>query len=247
MPAEPFKRLDGGYAWVIVLAGFTGSAMSLGTAYSIGGTLFLAWLEDFGSSRAALAPAVSLVWLIVFGGGVLWTLIIRASGSTRAASLIGAVVSVVSLLLVSLANGPVAVYLLFSVPFSIGAGLSFFTSTAVITTWFNKRRGLAQGIGAAGSGTGVVAVTLCLRALIDSHGWRTAVQIFAAIYGVSVGLASLAYLPPPGPVPTKPASSQMHKWLKELTRDRRMPVPHMSAPTCLRRILTRTSGHTPMY
>jgi len=195
--AESFFRVDGGYAWVVVLASFGGSALSLGMAYSIGSTFLVPWLQDFGCGRAALAPAVSLVLFITFGGGVLWAFTIRALGGQRRASLLGGALIAAGCLLVPFAQGPGAVYALFSLPLACGTGLTFFTASTVVPPWFERRRGMAQGLSSAGSGVGVFVVAKTLNWLVEQHGWRQAARLCGAAYAVAFLAISACYVSPP--------------------------------------------------
>ena len=57
--------------------------------------------------------------------------------------------------------------------------------TAIATRWFEKRRGLAIGIGFAGGSIGTALLAILAEFLISNHGWRFAFQALSyMIWGV---------------------------------------------------------------
>jgi sugar phosphate permease len=56
----------------------------------------------------------------------------------------------------------------------LGAGAQSLTLIRVLSTWFERRRGLAIGACMAGYGVGYVLVPLLTQALITAWGWRAA-------------------------------------------------------------------------
>ena len=51
----------------------------------------------------------------------------------------------------------------------------------VLAAWFDRRRGLAIGIGMAGMGLGLIYVPIVVQSMIDSYGWRAGYYALAAI------------------------------------------------------------------
>src|SRR2546428_748064 len=64
-----------------------------------------------------------------------------------------------------------AVYMIMGV---VGGGSSTMPYAGVISHWFDKKRGLAQSLAAAGAGMGSLAVPPLAQALITTVGWREA-------------------------------------------------------------------------
>ena len=63
----------------------------------------------------------------------------------------------------------------------IGVGLIYVPSTPVISQWFQKRRSLANGICAAGSGVGGIVMCFANEAMVESLGLEWALRITAVI------------------------------------------------------------------
>lgn len=53
------------------------------------------------------------------------------------------------------------------------------TSSAVISRWFTRRRGMALGIAAIGTSVGGVVIPALVSVWLGAHGWRTTVELLA--------------------------------------------------------------------
>jgi MFS family permease len=62
----------------------------------------------------------------------------------------------------------------------LGLGTLPLSYSRVVIAWFDRRRGLALGIALAGFGVGGALVPEISKTMIESHGWRSAYQLFAA-------------------------------------------------------------------
>lgn len=56
------------------------------------------------------------------------------------------------------------------VAFGLGLGLQYLSTVGIIPQWFHRRRGLAAGIAASGSGTGGLIYSLAIQTLIQKYG-----------------------------------------------------------------------------
>jgi len=63
----------------------------------------------------------------------------------------------------------------------LGAGTAPMTFSRIIVSWFNKKRGLALGIGLAGVGLGTTLVPLISSYFISAYSWREAYLAIGAI------------------------------------------------------------------
>lgn len=103
----------------------------------------------------------------------------------RATSLLGAIICAVSLVIASLSNSLVVLYLSYSIPFGIGTSFIFNAGLVIVSNYFTKRRSLALGFVSAGQGLGVLVQGPLLQTLIDHYGWKTTYRIMAGvIFGI---------------------------------------------------------------
>lgn len=90
-----------------------------------------------------------------------------------------------------------------------GAAATALPFSIAISGYFDKHRGLAFGIGAAGSGLGSAATATIANVLLESWGWRSGLIVFSSI-SCAVILFSLTFLlrTPPGAIANRrPAGS----------------------------------------
>jgi MFS transporter, OFA family, oxalate/formate antiporter len=78
----------------------------------------------------------------------------------------------------------------------VGAGLVYGTCVGNAVKWFEKRRGLAAGLTAAGFGGGAAITVVPLTRSLASRGYQTTLFNFALIQGCIVLLAALALRKP---------------------------------------------------
>lgn len=63
----------------------------------------------------------------------------------------------------------------------LGAGTAPLTYSRIIVSWFNKKRGLALGIGLAGVGLGTTLVPIIASTVMSSYSWREAYLVIGAL------------------------------------------------------------------
>ncbi|PYU27343.1 MAG: oxalate/formate MFS antiporter [Acidobacteria bacterium] len=79
----------------------------------------------------------------------------------------------------------------------IGTGLVYGTCIGNAVKWFEKRRGLAAGLTAAGFGAGAALTVVPLTRSLSSSGYQATLFKFALIQGAVVFIAALALKKPP--------------------------------------------------
>jgi MFS family permease len=128
-------------------------------------------LDEFGGSRAALALAVSLIWLTAATlGPVAGHLVVRSS--PRLVVVIGLGATAAGLAAATLAPTLPAFVAALGVGGGIGVGLTgMVTQAAVIADAYTRRRGFATGIALSGSMAGYVLATPAHWAIV-TVGWR---------------------------------------------------------------------------
>jgi len=79
----------------------------------------------------------------------------------------------------------------------IGTGLVYGTCIGNAVKWFEKRRGLAAGLTAAGFGAGAALTVVPLTRSLSSSGYQATLFKFALIQGIVILVAALALKKPP--------------------------------------------------
>lgn len=102
----------------------------------------------------------------------------------RTALLLGAVVQLGSLIGASFASQIWHLYLGQAVGFGAGVGFLFIGTQNIIPQWFTKRRGLASGLAATGTGIGGIVWSFAAGALLEKLGVGWAICVLAIVSGV---------------------------------------------------------------
>ncbi|HEY1391758.1 MAG TPA: MFS transporter, partial [Methylibium sp.] len=111
--------------------------------------------------------------------------------------LAGSLLLATGLALASLATSLVAFQLLFGVVVGISAAAIFAPMMACVTGWFDTRRSLAVSLVSAGMGMAPMTMSPLAAWLVQTHDWRTSLQIIAALVAaIMVPVALLVRRPP---------------------------------------------------
>ena len=172
------------YGWVILGVVAAASAISMGPR-SVFPVFLLAFLEEFGWSRAAAAAVFSIhMTFYALGGWVLGILVDRMGPrrvmvwSTGAWCLI--------LLLSSRIQNLWHMYALFGLLGGVATGgLAYVPTNALLSRWFVRYRGLATGFSQTGSPLGIVMFGSLTQLAITALGWRNTYLAFGLLVGVT--------------------------------------------------------------
>ncbi|KAE8152139.1 MFS transporter [Aspergillus avenaceus] len=173
---------DGGYGWVCVACVFWINAHTWGINSSYGVFLSHYLSHDVFPNTSALSYA--------FTGGLsiscallvapLATHLIHVSG-TRLVLNMGVFFETLSLIGSSFATQRWHIFLSQGVCFGWGMGFLFVGSVGIVPQWFQKRRSLAMGINAAGSGLGGLIWSLAVGTMIPRLGLSWAFRILGIV------------------------------------------------------------------
>ncbi|OTA98200.1 hypothetical protein M426DRAFT_77107 [Hypoxylon sp. CI-4A] len=147
---EPIPPPDGGYGWVIVLAQFLINGFTWGVAASYG--VYLSYYLSHNLFSDGTAHDFALIGGFNFAFALLIeplaTLLARLY-DVRAPMLLGVIIFPIWY-----------IYLSQGVCVGVAIGIIYIPSTAVLPQWFLKKRSFANGICAAGSGVGGLAISV---------------------------------------------------------------------------------------
>ena len=172
------------YGWIVlgscafVVFGVAGTQFSFG--------VFLKpMLEEFGWTRASLATAFGVTFLLA---GLLRPLAgyLADHYSPKLVALSGVVLMAVMLLVLPYVNNLRQLYYIFAV-MSIGITLAAGTTLAkVVTSWFHQQRGVAFGVLTGGGSAGGLILVPAASAVLVLASWQAAYQFLALLLFVVV-------------------------------------------------------------
>jgi MFS family permease len=166
-------RLPFFYGWIIIAVTFVTMAIGVNarTSFSL---FFPPIVDEFGWERGVTAGAFSFGFLVSAAVSPLIGRLMDRFGP-RAVMELGVALMAGGLLLAPLTTQPWHLYVTIGV--LVGAGsicLGYSGQSLFLPNWFNRRRGLAMGLGFAGVGLGSITLLPWVQHMIEQTGWRTA-------------------------------------------------------------------------
>jgi len=162
-------------AWVVAWAAFVVGFVVFGAVYSFG--VFLRPMAaDFQSSQAATT-------VLFAATGIAFYLIGPVTGhlgdrlGPRVMIVAGAALMGAGLILTAFVTRLWAAWLTYGTSVGLGAACAYLPALAIVGGWFERKRGTALGIAAAGTGAGTMVVPPVASTLIEQFGWRSTVII----------------------------------------------------------------------
>jgi len=176
------------YFYVIAAACFGVQAVGIGTYVSYG-VLFNPLISEFGWSRAAIAGASSVAFLL---GGFLSIGVGRLNDriGPRKLMTVTAVFFGLGFFLMSGLDALWQLYLFFGIIFGIGLSSVDVIALTTIARWFVRKRGVVTGIVKVGTGAGQMIIPFLTSILIINYGWRNSCSIIGvAVLVILVAIA----------------------------------------------------------
>ena len=188
--------------WVLVAAFFCVFIWAVCVFFHF--SLFVKPLEvDFGWGRGEIMIAFTILCIVVGLASPLAGRLVDRYGARKVIA-IGALIGGLGLALLNLTHNLWYFYIGYAV---IGIGMAAtgpVPATAIVSNWFNKRRGLAIGIMGVGMGAGGLALAPLIGGyLIPNFGWRVSYLVLAVLTWILIPLALFV-------IRTKPADMGLH-------------------------------------
>ncbi|XP_046423431.1 monocarboxylate transporter 13-like [Neodiprion fabricii] len=183
---------DGGWGWVVLFSALTVNFLIPGTVKSFG-VLFVEFLQVFKASPTAALWMPALCYFLYSFLGPLSS-ILSMKYSYRTVTLIGGTFAAGGMMLSYFANSVSYLYLSYGVMVGIGAGLSFPPTVYIVTAYFERLRGFANGLCISGSAIGTIVLPPFLQYLLDHFGYRGAVLLMGGIT-LNTWICALLYHP----------------------------------------------------
>ena len=170
---------DGGYGWFVCLACFVGNLTCAGPTLSYG--IILPALKEYykdGVFIISLVGSIMSTLGFVFGP-VAAVLTIRMG--LRCVYILGSVLFGASLIAATFAQNAYMLLLTYGVFAGISFGLLLFPSTIGCNYYFERKRGLSNGISKAGVSLAVFFYPPMTELILSRYDWKTAVYVYAGI------------------------------------------------------------------
>ncbi|XP_064638432.1 monocarboxylate transporter 14-like [Lineus longissimus] len=172
------EALDGGYAWVIVFASFwIQFLISLPMVY---GVLYVELLEAFESSNADTAWPGSIATGLALGLGPLASVLCNKFGH-RATCIAGGVFTAVGVFSSAFVNNIYLLNLTYGVLAGTGMAMAYVPGVVMVGFYFDKKKGLANGLAVTGVGVAGIVIPSLMTYLINVLGWRGCLIIMGGI------------------------------------------------------------------
>ncbi len=176
------------YGWVIAATGFLIWATFASGLYYSFGIFFPVMMSDLGFSRGEGGTAFSVMVLVQSLGGPLVGAAIIRFGLKRV-MVTGNILIIITMVLMSRATMVWHLYFVYGILGGLAIlSAGFISIFTMINNWFQRRRGLAIAICAAGGGLGTIILAPTYSYLIEIIGWR---NTWLALAGIATVLALL--------------------------------------------------------
>lgn len=183
---------DGGRGWFILFGTLLINMLIPGTVKSFG-VLFIEFLEVFDATPLAASWIPALCYFLYASTGPLTTYL-SLKTSYKTVTIAGGLFASAGLILSCFATSIGYLYFSFGILVGLGAGLSFPPGIYLVTSYFVKYRGLANGVAISGSCIGSIIFPPFLRFLLQTYGYRGAVLIMGGLT-LNVIIGALFYDP----------------------------------------------------
>uniref|UniRef100_A0A8C4WNW2 Monocarboxylate transporter 13 n=1 Tax=Gopherus evgoodei TaxID=1825980 RepID=A0A8C4WNW2_9SAUR len=200
---------DGGWGWMVVLAGFLQSALVFGVIRSFG-VFFMEFVGYFGELAGRVSWVTSIGIAVLQLGGPVGSALSTQYGA-RPVVMAGGFLSGLGMILASFATSLTHLYLSIGLLSGLGWALVFTPSVASVARYFAKRRTFATGLAVSGAGLASFAFSPLFQLLVDTYAWRGALLVVA---GISFNLVAAGALLRPLEPEGKEMSMPEAGWLR---------------------------------
>lgn len=205
LSSKPTKSSSIFYGWWIVLGSIVGLALGYSVISMSFGTFIKAFETSFGWSRGEISFGSTIIGITAIMFFPYVGRLVDKHGVRKilipSTFCFGLTVAAMSLLTPSIWHF-YAMCILIPI---LGAGTAPLTYSRILVSWFNKKRGLALGIGLGGVGLGTTLVPLIASYFIEHYTWREAyIAIGILIIMVALPIAQFIFKDKPSDIGLRP-------------------------------------------
>ncbi len=219
---DPREPRAGGQGWRVVLAAWFGVMVSFGSLLVFTFSVFLKPVSaEFHWSREAVSAAFGFAALTVAACSPFLGHLLDRHGPRRVILPCMAVFGLAFASLGLLTNSLAHLYATFVLMGIVGNGTTQMGYSRAVSTWFDRRRGIALALATAGAGAGAMIFPPVAQALIDRYGWRNAYFALGALVLIcGIPLTALFVRERPRPPAAHPAAHTPGLPLSQALRSR---------------------------
>lgn len=163
------------YGWVIVGASIVGLATGWATIGIFSFGAFIKPLElEFGWQRGEISLALGVINLTGIAMAPILGFLVDKHGVRKILLPSSLMLGLLTASLFFLSSNLWHFYLIWFLVAVLGCAATPLSYSKVIVKWFDRKRGIALGLGLAGVGLGAALMPPFAQALISSYGWRVA-------------------------------------------------------------------------
>ncbi|XP_020378087.1 monocarboxylate transporter 13-like [Rhincodon typus] len=170
---------DGGWGWMIVLAGFLNNCLLVGVTRSFG-VFFVHFTQYFQESSSRVSWITSIAMATQQFASPVGSVFGMHYGA-RPVVMVGAILAFLGMLTASFGQNLLHMYLSIGLLTGFGWALVFTPTMAMISRYFKRRRALATGLAFTGVGVASFFFSPLFQLLINGYGWRGAIQVLSAM------------------------------------------------------------------
>ncbi|CAH01826.1 MCT family MFS transporter [Kluyveromyces lactis] len=159
---------DGGYGWVVCMCYFFLNFCTWGS--NSGFAIYLSYYLESNRFPGATKLDFAAIGGLAFGAGLIFAPLINyfvIKTSVKTSIAVGIVLQGAALLLCAFATKLWQVFLTQGLLVSFGLAFISIPATNIISPWFRRKRTLALGIGASGSGLGGILFNLAMQRIVE--------------------------------------------------------------------------------
>ncbi|XP_008206529.1 uncharacterized protein LOC100123026 isoform X4 [Nasonia vitripennis] len=183
---------DGGWGWFVLVAAVMVNVLIPGGIKSFS-VFYKAFQDQFESSLSAASWIPALCYFLYSSLGPLSS-ILSVKYSYRTVSLIGGTFAAAGMMLTYFATSIGYLYWSYGIFVGIGAGLAFPPTVYIVTSYFVRLRGLANGFCISGSSLGSIIMPPIITKLLQENEVRTVMLLMGAVT-LNVWACALLYDP----------------------------------------------------
>jgi len=160
------------YGWWVIGALVLSITISSGTGFYCFGVFMNPIMEDFGWTKAQVTWIITIYWIVTACSAPVLGILVDSYGAKKV-MLWAAILNGASLLGLSVVQNLWQFYLAYGFKAIAHAGIGLVVIGAIVSKWFDKKRGRATGIATTGIGLGGLFLAPFAGFLMPLAGWRT--------------------------------------------------------------------------